>query len=35
MFSVGLPVRVYVRRRIIEYPDIRECYSDRTAWSRL
>ena len=29
MFSVGLSVGVYVRRRIFEWPDIRKCYSVR------
>jgi len=29
MFSVGLSVGVYVRRRIFEWPDIRKCYNVR------
>jgi len=28
-FRVGLSVGVYVRRRIFEWPDIRNCYSVR------
>ena len=29
MFSVGLSIGVYVRRRIFEWPDIRKCHSVR------
>jgi len=29
IFSVGMSIDVYVRRRIFEWPDIRKCYRVR------